>query len=67
MLLDFIVSNFNSSGAYADIAIFQDHGHPTLSNTNIAPERMPSQKERNLPTIHFQVLSWFYGVHMFMK
>ena len=28
----------------------------TLPETNIAPENRPSQKETNLPTIHFQVL-----------
>ena len=28
----------------------------TLPKTNIAPENRPSQKETNLPTIHFQVL-----------
>ncbi len=28
----------------------------TLPETNIAPEKRPSQKESNIPTIHFQVL-----------
>ena len=28
----------------------------TVSETNIAPENRPSQKENSLPTIHFQVL-----------
>ena len=28
----------------------------TLPKTNIAPEKLPSQKESSLPTIHFQVL-----------
>ena len=27
----------------------------TLSETNIAPENRPSQKETSIPTIHFQV------------
>ena len=32
---------------------------PTLSETNIAPENRPSQKETSIPTIHFQVLISF--------
>ena len=28
----------------------------TLPETNIAPEKLPSQKETSIPTIHFQVL-----------
>ena len=33
----------------------------TLPETNIATENRPSQKETHLPTIHFQVLCWFWG------
>ncbi len=33
----------------------------TLPETNIAPEKRPSQKETSIPTIHFQVLCWFQG------
>ncbi len=28
----------------------------TIPETNIAPENGPSQKEINIPTVHFQVL-----------
>ena len=33
----------------------------TLSETNIAPENRPSQKQTSFPTIHFQALCWFQG------
>ena len=37
------------------LAIWENYNH-TLPETNIAPENRPSQKETNIPTIHFQVL-----------
>ena len=33
----------------------------TLPKFNIAPEKLPSQKETSIPTIHFQVLCWTSG------
>ena len=39
--------------------VFKRYG--TLPETNIAPENRPSQKETNIPTIHFLVLCWFQG------
>ena len=39
----------------------------TLPETNIAPEKLPSQKESSLPTIHFQGAMLVFGsVHIYI-